>query len=193
MGSSDIAPSTAPVWLVPASTACLGVGVIFWLVTYVLMVRRSLQTGYTPVPLIPLGLNLAWEVVWAFYVTDIPLELAGFGFWLLLDIPVLYATLRTARKSFATQPLVGRNVGTILALVFVAGVAANGLFAWWWLSEPHRGYGIKWGKTWKGLEARDTTELSYWSAGLAQVLFSIGALAMLMQRGHSGGQSYAIW
>ncbi|KFH42800.1 hypothetical protein ACRE_064550 [Hapsidospora chrysogenum ATCC 11550] len=193
MGSSDVPPSTAPPWLIPASVACLGGGVFFWLAAYVLMARRSLATHATAVPLIPLGLNLAWEAVWALYVTDSPLELVGFVAWLLLDLPVLRATLRTAPRSFRGQPLVARNAGLILGLVFALGVAANGLFAWWWLAEPHRGYGIKWGKTWKGLEARDTTELSWWTAGVAQMLFSVGALSMLVQRGHSGGQSYAIW
>lgn len=193
MGSTDVPPSTAPTWLIPAQTIILGFGVAFWLLTYVLMVRRSLATNATAQPIIPLGLNLAWEVVWAFYVTDIPLELLGFGAWLLFDIPVVYATLKTAPNSFSAQPLVARNVRLILGLVFLMGVAANGYFAWWWLAEPHRGYGLKWGKTWKGQEARDTTELSYWTAGVAQMSFSVGALAMLVQRGHSGGQSYAIW
>lgn len=158
------------------------------------MVRRSLATNATPLPLSALGVNLAWEVVFAVYVTDMPLELAGFVFWLLLDIPVLYATLKTARISFASSaPLVAQHAGLLLAISFVFGLVANGLFAWWWLREPHRGYGMKWGKMWNGLEARDTTELAWWSAGVAQMMMSVGSLSMLLHRGHSGGQSYAIW
>ncbi|KAK7402451.1 hypothetical protein QQX98_011812 [Neonectria punicea] len=193
MGSSDIAPATAPPWLVPASTACLATGIVFWLAAYVLMVRRSLATNATPAPLLALALNLSWEVVYAGAVCEAPLELLGFSLWLLLDIPVLYATLKTAPRSFAASPLVARNVPLLLAVMFAFGLVGNGLFVWWWLKEPHRGYGIKWGKTWKGREARDTTELAFWSAGVAQMTFSVGALAMLLQRGHSGGQSYAIW
>lgn len=193
MGSSDIAPSSAPAWLVPASTVCLGAGVVFWLLAYVLMVRRSLQTRATPVPLVALGMNLAWEVVYAGYVCEEPLELAGFGLWLLLDIPVLYVTLKAAPQSFAKEPLLAKTAPFVLAIVFLISVAANGLFVWWWLKEPHRGYGVKWGKHWNGLEARDTTELAWWSAGFSQAAFSVAALAMLLQRGHSGGQSYAIW
>lgn len=193
MGSTDIPPPTAPGWLIPAQIILLMLGVNFWLLTYVLMVRRSLATNATAQPIIPLGLNLAWEVVWAFYVTDIPLELVGFSAWLLFDIPVVYATLKTAPNSFSSQPLVARNARLILFLVFLLGVAAYGSFAWWWFAEPHRGSGVKWGKYWKGQEGYDTTELSYWTAGVAQASFSVGALAMLVQRGHSGGQSYAIW
>jgi hypothetical protein len=106
---------------------------------------------------------------------------------------VLYATLKNGRRSNAASPLVSRNVGLLLGLVFAFGLVANGVFAKWWLQKPHRGYGLKWGKTWKGLEARDTTELAWWSAGVAQMTMSIGSLVMLLQRGHSGGQSYAIW
>ncbi|KAJ3527140.1 hypothetical protein NM208_g10851 [Fusarium decemcellulare] len=187
MGSSDVAPPTAPAWLVPASTVCLAMGINFWLIAYVLMVRRSLATNATPAPLLALGLNLAWEVVYAFGVCEAPIETFGFTLWLLLDIPVLYATLKTAPRSFATSPLIARNVPLLLFIIFVAGMIGNGMFVWWWLKEPHRGYGIKWGKTWKGLEARDTTELAFWSAGVAQMIFSVAALAMLLQRGHSGG------
>ncbi|OAQ92130.1 PaxB protein [Purpureocillium lilacinum] len=193
MGSSDIPPPSAPTWLVPASTVLLGSGIVCWLACYVLMTRRSLATHATPIPLVPLGINLAWEVVYALYVTEAPLELAGFAMWLAFDVPVLYATLKTAPRSFASAPLVARNAGKLLAVVFVFGLASNALFAWWWLAEPHRGHGLKWGKVWNGLEARDTTELAWWSAGVAQMAMSVGALAMLIQRGHSGGQSYAIW
>lgn len=160
---------------------------------YVLMIRRSLATNATPAPLLALGLNLAWETVYAFGVCEAWIEFIGFTCWLLLDIPVLYVTLKTARNSFAQSPLVARNVPLLLFIVYVFGMVGNAVFVWWWLKEPHRGYGIKWGKTWKGLEARDTTELAFWSAGVAQTVFSVAALAMLLQRGHSGGQSYAIW
>lgn len=193
MGLTDIPPSAAPPWLVLASSACVSIGVVFWLAAYVLMARRSLQTNATPMPLIPLGLNLAWEAVWAVYVSDTLIELIAFGGWFVFDIPVLYATFRTARHSFANQPLLARHVGAVLGLSFAVGVLANAYFAWWWFAEPHRGYGLKWGKSWKGLEARDKTELTYWTAGVAQSALSVGALAMLLQRGHSGGQSYAIW
>ncbi|KEY70491.1 hypothetical protein S7711_02664 [Stachybotrys chartarum IBT 7711] len=193
MGITDIPPEGTPSWVIPLSTALLGGGVGGWLLAYILMVRRSLATKATPVPFIPLGLNLAWELVFAFYVTETWLEFTGFLSWLLLDIPVLYATLSTARHSFAASPLVARNAGSLMAGVVGFGVVCYLYFAHWWLEEEHRGYGVKWGKSWYGHQARDTTELAYWTAGFAQVAFSVGALAMLLQRGHSGGQSYGIW
>ncbi|KAI9155449.1 Terpene cyclase ascF [Paramyrothecium foliicola] len=193
MGLTDVPPPEAPWWLVLASTACLGVGVGGWLVAYALMTLRSLSTHHMPVPLIPLGLNIAWEVVYALYVSETLLEKAGFLLWLLLDMAVLYATLRAVPQSFAGAPLVARNFIPILGVVFLLGLVGNAYFAAWWMAEPHRGHGLKWGKSWNGHEARDATELAWWTAGFAQAAFSVGALAMLFQRGHSGGQSYAIW
>ena len=193
MGSSDIPPSGAPSWLIPASTACLAIGIFAWLLCYILMAQRSLATNATPAPILALGINLAWEVVYAIFVTDSLLERIGFTAWLICDVPVLYATLKTAPSSYARTSLVGRRFGLVLGVVFAWGVVANVVFARWWLAEPHRGYGVKSGKMWNGMEARDTTELCWWSAGVAQMVMSVGALAMLLERGHSGGQSYGIW
>lgn len=193
MGSSDIPPASAPQWLIPVSTLCLSSGVGFWILCYMLMTRRALQTHATPMPLLALGVNLAWEVVYAFYVTEMPIELAGFILWLLFDVPVLYVTVVNAKHSFAASPMVARHIRLLLGILFTAGLAANYAFARWWLAEPHRGHGSKEGKPWFGLEARDTTELAWWSAGVAQMILSVGCLSMLLSRGHSGGQSYGIW
>lgn len=187
MGSSDIPPPGPPTWLIPLSTFTLGLGVTFWLIAYVLMTRRSLSTRSPPVPLIPLGLNLGWEVVYAFYVSEARLEVLGFAAWFVLDIPVLYATITTS----ASPPSAART----LALWTAISLVANYAFAAWWLSSPHRSLadGDKTGKMWAGMDGRDCTELAFWSAGVAQAAFSIGALVTLLQRGHDGGQSHAIW
>lgn len=147
------------------------------------MTRRSLATKSPPIPLIPLGINLAWEVVYAIFVTDSPLERLGFAAWLAFDVPVVWATLRTSPTSAKRT----------LLLSFVVGAVANAVFAHWWLQEAGRGYGDKTGKTWRGIDDRDTTELAWWSAGAAQMLLSVGCVVQLLQKGHSGGQSYGIW
>lgn len=193
MGSKDVAPAGAPAWLVLASTAILGLGVLLWLVAYVLMTLRSLRTNHTAVPLVALGLNLSWEIVFAVYVCGWDVERLGFACWLLLDIPLLYATIRTIPSSFSQQPLLKRHAVKVLCVSAVAGTFAWYAFAKWWFAVPGRGYGDKAGKMWKGLDRRDTTELAFWTAGANQLCNSIGALAMILSRGHSGGHSYSIW
>lgn len=183
MGSYDVPPPDAPSWLIPLSTTLLASGIFFWLVTYILMTRRSLATSSPPIPLIPLGINLAWEAVYAIYVTDTTLERLGFAAWLAFDVPVVWATLRTSPASAKRTLLISFALGTV----------ANAAFAHWWLAEAGRGYGDKTGKTWKGIKGRDTTELAWWSAGAAQMLLSVGCVIQVLQKGHSGGQSYGIW
>lgn len=194
MGSTDIAPDHAPAWVVPLSTAALGVGVLCWDATYVLMTRRCLQTQSYGMPLLGLALNVAWEVVFGLYVSEAALEAAGFAAWLALDAGLVYTTVRYAPREWErTSPWVGRHAGALLAVMTAAGVAGNWAFASWWLSEPGTGHGDKTGKMYYGRDGYDTTELAFWTAGATQVVASTGSLAMLLVRGHSGGAGYAIW
>lgn len=193
MGYQDYPPKGAPAWLMSTFAGLICLGVAFWLAAYVLMAHRALKTNATAVPLIVLGLNLAWEAVFAFYVADGPLDRFGFACWFIIDIPLLWTTLRTIPKSFESQPLVRRHANAILAASFLLGVGAFGWYSVWWLETPGTGYGDKNGKMWKGINARDTTELSFWTALVVQLAGSVGFLAMVLQRGHSGGHGYAIW
>jgi hypothetical protein len=174
-----------------AGIMCASVGL--WLIAYVLMAQRSLATNATSTPLMMLGLNLAWEAVFAFYVADGPLDRFGFACWFIVDIPLVWSTLRTIPKSFESQPLVKRHANAILAASFLFGLAAFGWYSVWWLESPGTGYGDKMGKGWKDRSQRDTTELSFWTATPIQLGGSVGFVAMVLQRGHSGGHSYAIW
>lgn len=194
MGSSDVAPAHVPEWVVPLSTAALGVGVLFWDATYILMTARSLRTRSYSMPLLGLALNVSWEIVYALYVCEAPLETAGFTLWLLLDIGLVYTTVRFAPDDWeGTSRWVGRHVAPILAAMTAVGCVGHFAFVSWWLSRPGVGHGDKTGKWYFGQDQYDTTEMAYWSAGVAQMVDSVGALAMLVVRGHSGGTSYAIW
>lgn len=194
MGSSDIAPAHVPRWVVPLSTAALGAGVLCWNAAYILMTRRSLATQSYSMPLLGLALNVSWEVVYALYVCEAPLETAGFATWLLLDVGLVYTTIKFAPCEWdRTSPWVGRNAGSLLAVMTAVGCLGHLAFVSWWLSAPGIGHGDKSGKWYLGRDQYDTTELAYWSAGVAQLVVSAGSLAMLLVRGHSGGTSYGIW
>lgn len=180
--------------MVPLSTVFLGAGVLFWDLTYILMTRRSLQTRSYGMPIVGLAINVSWEVVYGFYVAETVLERSGFILWLLLDLGLVYTTVRFAPEDWAgTNRWVGRNMTWILCAMFLVGCWGHLAFVSWWLSQPGTGFGDKTGKWWRGMEGYDQTELAYWSAGLAQMVASAGALAMLVVRGHSGGTGYLIW
>ncbi|KAH8647255.1 hypothetical protein BX600DRAFT_484536 [Xylariales sp. PMI_506] len=194
MGSSDISPPHVPWWVVPLSTALLGLGVLSWDVTYVLMTRRSARTQSYGMPIAGLALNVGWEIVYALYVAEELLERAGFAVWLLLDLGLVWSTVRYAPLDWAaTSPFVGRHAGAFLALMLLASCWGHFAFVSWWLANPGTGHGDKAGKWWRGVEGHDTTELAYWSAGFAQLFLSAASLAMLVVRGHSGGTGYTIW
>lgn len=194
MGSSDVAPPHVPEWVVPLSTVALGVGVLFWDATYILMTLRSLRTKSYSMPLLGLAINVSWEIVYALYVCEAFIETAGFTFWLILDIGLIYTTIRFAPHEWeGTSGWVGRHMASILAAMTAVGCVGHFAFVSWWLSRPGIGHGDKKGKWYFGQDKYDTTELAYWSAGVAQMIASAGALSMLLVRGHSGGTSYAIW
>lgn len=193
MGITDIAPPHVPGWVVPASAGLLAIGVLCWDITYVLMARRSLATKSSSMPLLALAANVSWEIVYALFVADHPLEQLGFLAWLILDVPVVYATVRAAKYDWAHSPLVARNHATILGVMLAVGCAGNWAIASWWLEVPGRGMGDKTGKLWQGIEGFDCTELAFWTAGVAQLAVGPGCIAMLLTRGHSGGTSYGIW
>ncbi len=193
MGSSDVAPAHCPEWLVPVSTATLGIGVVLWQATYVLMAVRSFRTRSYGMPILALTLNISWEVVYFAYVSDMLFEKLGFAFWLILDIPLLYTSVKYGRREWEHAPLIARHLPIILAAMTIVGLVGNYAFAVWWLAVPSRGTGIKTGKFYYGVEGYDCTELAFWSAAVLQLPASAGCLAMLLIREHSGGASYAIW
>ncbi|KAM0335015.1 hypothetical protein ACHAQA_000049 [Verticillium albo-atrum] len=193
MGLTDISPPHVPSWVVPTSGGLLVAGALCWDATYILLALRSRRTHSYGMPLLALAANISWEIVYAIYIAENPLERLGFVAWLLLDLPVLHATIRAAPREWAHSPLVARNIVPIFGLMLAVGCAGNAAFAVWWLAVPGRGSGGKTGKWWGGAEGYDCTELAFWTAGISQLTVSPGCIAMLLVRGHSGGASYAIW
>jgi hypothetical protein len=193
MGSSDIPPAHCPSWLIPASTVLLGIGVVFWDLTYILMTLRSFKTKSYGMPILALALNISWEIIYWLYVSEMPLERAGFAFWLFLDIGLVYTTVKFGHHEWVHAPFVARNLVLILVVMTAIGLVGNYAFAFWWLSSPGRGTGDKTGKFRYGVEGQDCTELAFWTAAVLQLPASAGSLAMLLVREHSGGTSYAIW
>ncbi|CAI4219658.1 unnamed protein product [Parascedosporium putredinis] len=137
-----------------------------------------LATKSSPIPLLALSINLAWEIVFTVFVTEHAIERFGFALWLAFDAGIIYVTLAAAPYEWGPAPRRGEESG------------------------PHpRGLGGRrlpgamglCGLVWYGVEGIDTTELAYWTAGFAQVVGSALSVWDLFVRGHSGGTSYGIW
>ncbi|KAK4187788.1 hypothetical protein QBC35DRAFT_220054 [Podospora australis] len=191
MGSQDVAPAHTPPWVVPLHSTLLSIAFLLWSATYILMTRRSLVTKSYGMPLVALATNVSWEIVNLFYVCTMPLEQVGLSMWLVLDIGLVYTTVKFGPQEWRTSnPWIGRNIAWILTVLTAVGFICHYSFSAWWLLEPQSS---KKGKWWRGREGFDITELAFWSSGISMVITSWLSLFMLINRGHSGGTGYVIW
>lgn len=194
MGLNDTPPPHVPAWLPVVSTLVLGIGAVCWYATYILVTIRSVKTKSYGMPLMATVLNWSWEIIYAFYVAEHPVEFAGLAAWFFLDLGMVYTTVVFAPNDWKmSNPWIGRNMLFILVSLTAAAVWGNYAFAEWWVSRPGIGHGDKAGKWYRRQEGYDVMEMAYWSALIPQAYISAGSLAMLVSRGHSGGVSYMIW
>jgi hypothetical protein len=142
-------------------------------------------------PLFALAMNFGWELVYALYVVETPLEQAVFTIWLILDCGLVYGMVKFGGNDWAHAPVVARNLVPIFALLTSVAAAGNFAFAKWWIEYGVGGF--RQGKWYHGVEGVDTTELGFWSSVFAQAFLSATCLAQLVERQHSRGVSWAIW
>ncbi|KIW24688.1 uncharacterized protein PV07_10389 [Cladophialophora immunda] len=190
MGSNDIPPPHVPLHVVPLCNFFLQVGGGLWTVCYILYVRESLRSRSYGMPLFALALNFSWELVYALYVAESPLEKSVFTLWLLIDCGLVYGIVRYARYEWTHSPTVARHIGAIFTVMTAVATLGHWTFARWWIENE---IGKKDGKFYRGVVGPDTTELGFWSAILCQCYLSAASLCQLMVRQHSGGVSWAIW
>lgn len=193
MAIFDKPPAEVPAEVLVGASVCLGFGMMFWMLSNIFMAHRSFESCATPAPILAVGLNLAWTTVYAMYIAHTILEYLLLALWIASLLPVVYALIANGPHTYGAGSPAARFMPLILGGVFMAGVAVDFLFVRWWLSEAHRGHGHKAGKSWRGQEDRDTSELTWWTLGLVQLCYSAGAVYLLKRRGHSGGQSHFIW
>jgi hypothetical protein len=190
MGSNDIPPSHVPSHVVPTCNLLLQIGGGLWTLCYVLYVRESFRSRSYGMPLFALALNFAWEVVYALYVAETPLERFVFAVWLFTDCGMVYGMVKYAKYEWSHAPTVARRIGEIFAILAVGTTLGHWTFAKWWIEND---IGKREGKFYRGVIGPDTSELGFWSAALCQLVLSAASLCQLVVRQHSGGVSWAIW
>ncbi|KAF1937487.1 phospholipase D/nuclease [Clathrospora elynae] len=170
----------------------LGIGGLGYTICYLLMARQSIRDRTYAMPLFSLAFNFGWEIVFALYVAVEVREQVIFTIWMLIDVGLVYTTVRYGANEWRHAPAVGRNIGKIF----------TGMLAWWcvalyavsvWWLDVENPVNPKAGKAYKGVVGIDTNELGFWTALVAQVVLSVMSLAQIMVRGSSRGSSYSIW
>ena len=190
MGSNDIPPPHVPSHVVPVSNLFLQVGGGLWTICYMLYARESFRSRSYGMPLSALALDFSWEVVYAFYVAESPLEKSVFVLWLIIDSGMVHGMIRYAKYEWTHSPKVASHIGSIFAVMAVGAALGHWTFAKWWIENE---IGKRDGKFYKGVVGPDTTELGFWSAILCQAHLSAASLCQLLVRRHSGGVNWTIW
>jgi hypothetical protein len=103
--------------------------VAFWLVAYVLIIRRTFTEKTTCMPVPALCANIAWEFIFSvLYREDYLLPRIGSWLWLTFDIVILVGTLRFGsaecthpwtRRFFAPLVFFGIGLGVWVMIPFV--------------------------------------------------------------------------
>ncbi|OCL12776.1 hypothetical protein AOQ84DRAFT_333731 [Glonium stellatum] len=190
MGSNDAPPPHVPVYYLPVSNGLLQAGGVLWTIAYILFVRSSFRTRSYGMPILALAFNFAWEIVFALYVAESPLERSIFTIWMILDLGLVYCVVVYGQHEWAHSPAIARNLGKIFTLLTAGALAGHWTFAKWWIDND---IGKREGKFYMGRMGPDTTELGYWTVAFCQSYLSAASLAQLVVRGHSGGVGWGIW
>ncbi|KAJ5379961.1 uncharacterized protein N7496_002389 [Penicillium cataractarum] len=156
-------------WMVASIFLISGTG---WIVNYVTTIRTALRDRASGVSLLSLCNNLAWETVFA--VIHRPPHLIAalvITVWLLVNIYVIYVSVKFGRESQDVSPLLRRHLPAVTLLGFVGFLTGHIALS------MHLG----------------PTKALYWGGMICQVTLSASALGLLIQRGHTRGASPAMW
>nr|BAZ95876.1 terpene cyclase [Fusarium sp. NBRC100844] len=190
MAFNDVPPPHVSPLYQPVYEATFGFAGLAWTLCYILYAREGLRTKSYGMPLFALANNFAWEMTYALYVADAAREKTAMVIWMLIDIPIVYSLLRHGRNEWSHAPMVSRNLGKIFVLLVALCATAHYSWASWWMGN---GIAMKSGKSYRGVEGLDPTEMAFWAVSVCQVVVSTSSLAQLITRQHTGGVSWAVW
>lgn len=158
-------PHEAPLVFWISLVGCFG----FWLLAYVLIIRRGFLEKTCGMPLAALCCNFGWEVLFSVvFLVEYRLIHYGTMAWCLLDVLILITALKYARHEIS-QPFLNKfcNWGMLAGIVMVIGFGIAFVRAY----GDTQGYFLGW---------------------LAALLMSVLFIAMLMRRDSVRGQSLYI-
>jgi hypothetical protein len=141
-------------------------------------------------PLFALALNLAWEVVYAFYVAEVHIEKTVFFLWLLIDCGMVHGVAKNGKNEWKHSQWVAQNLVAVLSVMIGICIAGQWTFAKWWIDNE---VGKREGKYYRGVIGPDTTEMGFWTAAVTQLNLPAVSLCQLLMRQHSRGVSWSVW
>lgn len=149
---------------------------IFWMVSYILMTIRAFKDKSYAMPIYCLALNITWEFVYGFiYGPGLGfIHQAVFGGYMIIDLFLFYAIIKSAPYQWRSHPLVARN----LTLIIIALCAVS-----LWLQ-------IAIAVTFIPTMGR---KIVFFTAWPMQVVIGVGSIAQVLVRGNTSGHTWSIW
>ncbi|KAH7107269.1 hypothetical protein BKA62DRAFT_682876 [Auriculariales sp. MPI-PUGE-AT-0066] len=191
MGKGDFPPSNVPAFVVPLSDHMLEAAGVLWTTTYILFIRSARRDKTYGIPVVLLASNVAWELVYGAYVAEDPLERYAFSSWLLIDLGLIYYTLKYGPNEWRHAPMIQRNILAMFTILVGVFLGLQYSFAQYWIENR---IGSERGKTYRGVTpSADIKELNFWSAQVAQAVLSASFIAQLLVRWDNRGHDWTTW
>lgn len=155
----------------PLGLAAGALSSLFWTIAYALILRKGARDHLHGMPLVALGANLSWEIIFltvtlAHGVRDV--RLAMLLPWTLLDLAIVAQCFRYGRSDFR-HPLVVRHFGLVLGAILLFSMAVLLAFV---------------------TELRDA--IGWYAAFGQNLMMSALFVAMILRRDSARGQSVGI-
>lgn len=147
---------------------------IFWSISYILMARKSFRDRSYSMPIYCLCINISWETIFGFVYGPDLLNAIVFGQWMIVDIFLVYTTIKYGAYEWQKQPLIARNLAWIISVGVICGLVLNLAIAYTFIPTIGR-------------------QVVFFTAWPLQLVINIGYIAQLLSRGSTRGQSWAIW
>ena len=116
--------------------------------------------------------NLGWEIMYGFFYPPSMAETITFTFWVLIDLVLVYATIKFGPLEWKHASLVAQNLGPMI----LAGSLLMVIMHWAFILSFDEPY-----------------VACFWAGFACQILLSWASVAQLLSRGSTRGQSMTIW
>ncbi len=89
----------------PAQLILFAIAALFWVLTYVLVIREAFKQKYVGIPIAAVAANFAWEILWSVvFKTDMGLLFEwGYRIWCILDIVIVYLLFQYGYKQIDNE------------------------------------------------------------------------------------------
>ena len=120
--------------------------------------------------------------------TQSTFDRVAYFIWLLLDLVIVYVTLRNASREWSHAPHIQHHLTPLFALLVLTLGALQLTLPLWFVNShigAHRGVSPP--------GTADLRELTFWSTLITQVTFNLACVMQLLVRWDSRGHGVSVW